>query len=43
MIVKWNWRKSRFIFLQENEHLVMTSIDLQTINYTINNNVHTHD
>ena len=22
MMVKWNWRKSRTIFLRENEHLV---------------------
>ena len=23
MMVKWNWRKSRIIFPQENEHLVI--------------------
>ena len=22
-MVKWNWQKSRIIFLQENEHLVV--------------------
>ena len=27
MMVKWNWRKSRIIFLQENEHLVYCKID----------------
>ena len=23
MMVNWNWRKSRIIFLRENEHLVL--------------------
>ena len=28
MMVKWNWRKSRIIFLRENEHLVYLIICL---------------
>ena len=26
MMMKWNWRKSRIIFLRENEHLVIIII-----------------